>query len=117
VLPPFLADGALRPPIPRASWIAAATLIGLAVTGTVLSDRPGEGLRGELAPDFRIRPAVRHDLDEVRRLLAHLDQRLAVAPGWVYVIAVHGPLTDTGLGFANLFSAPVAAPASYLVGR
>jgi hypothetical protein len=45
---------------------------------------------------------VRHDLDEVRRLLAHLDQRLAVAPGWVYVLAVRGPLTDTGLGFANL---------------
>jgi hypothetical protein len=93
---------ALRRPIPRAVWIAAATLAGLAVSATVLSDRPGDGPWGRLAPGFRIRPAVRHDLDEVRRLLAHLDQRLAVAPGWVYVLAVRGPVTDTGLGFANL---------------
>ncbi|PWB74132.1 MAG: hypothetical protein C3F15_08220 [Holophagae bacterium] len=93
---------ALRRPIPRAVWIAAATLAGLAVSATVLSDRPGDGPWGRLTPGFRIRPAVRHDLDEVRRLLAHLDQRLAVAPGWVYVLAVRGPLTDTGLGFANL---------------
>jgi hypothetical protein len=92
----------LRRPIARSGWIVAATAIGLAVSGTVLSDRPGEGLWGRLAPGFRIRPAVRHDLDEVRRLLEHLDQRLAVAPGWVYVIAARGPVTDTGLGFANL---------------
>ena len=93
---------ALRRPIPRALWIAAATLAGLALSATVLSGRPGDGPWGRLAPGFRIRPAVRNDLDEVRRLLAYLDQRLAVAPGWVYVLAVRGPLTDTGLGFANL---------------
>jgi hypothetical protein len=98
----LLVQAALRRPIPRAVWIAAATLVGLAVSATVLSDRPGSGPWGRLAPGLRIRPAVRHDLDEVRRLLAHLDQRLAVAPGWVYVLAVRGPVTDTGLGFANL---------------
>ncbi len=93
---------ALRRPAARAAWIAVVTLCGVAVSATVLSDQPREGLWGRLAPGIRIRPAVRHDLDEVRRLLTHLDQRLAVAPGWVYVLAVGGPLTDTGLGFANL---------------
>lgn len=101
----------LRRPIARGAWVVAITLVGLAVSGTARSDRTREGLWGELAPGFRIRPAVRHDLDEVRRLLAHLDQRLAVAPGWVYVLASHGPLTDTGLGFANLsLSSSYAAP-------
>jgi len=102
---------ALRRPVARAALIAVVTLGGLAVSATVLSERPREGVWGHLAPGIRIRPAVRHDLDEVRRLLAHLDQRLSVAPGWVYVLAVRGPLTDTGLGFANLslgtsFTAP-----------
>ena len=92
----------LAAPVRRGAWIAAATAAGLAVSATVLSAGPGDGRWGRLAPAFRIRPAVRHDLAEVRRLLASLDQRLAVAPGWVYVIAVSGPLTDTGLGFANL---------------
>jgi hypothetical protein len=101
----------VRRPIARGAWIAAATLAGLAASGTVLSERTAPDRRGWLAPGFRIRPAVRHDLDEVRRLLAYLDQRLAVAPGWVYVLAVHGPLTDTGLGFANLsLGSSFAAP-------
>jgi hypothetical protein len=101
----------VRRPIARGALVVAITLVGLAVSGTVRSDRTREGLWGQLAPGFRIRPAVRHDLDEVRRLLAYLDQRLAVAPGWVYVLAVHGPLTDTGLGFANLsLGSSYAAP-------
>ena len=109
----FLARTAasVRRPILRGAWVVAITLAGLAVSGTVRSDRTQGDLWGQLAPAFRIRPVVRHDLDEVRRLLAYLDQRLAVAPGWVYVLASRGPLTDTGLGFANLsLGSSYAAP-------
>jgi hypothetical protein len=105
------AAASVRKPIARAGLVAVVTVAGLMVSGTVLSDRTDDGPWGRLAPGFRIRPAVRHDLDEVRRLLAHLDQRLAVAPGWVYVLASRGPLTDTGLGFANLsLGSSYAAP-------
>lgn len=109
----FLARTAasVRRPIVRGAWVVAITLAGLAVSGTVRSDRTQGDLWGQLAPAFRIRPVVRDDLDEVRRLLAYLDQRLAVAPGWVYVLASRGPLTDTGLGFANLsLGSSYAAP-------
>lgn len=109
----FLARTAasVRRPIVRGAWVVAITLAGLAVSGTVRSDRTEGGLWGQLAPGFRIHPDERHDLDEVRRLLAYLDQRLAVAPGWVYVLASRGPLTDTSLGFANLsLGSSYAAP-------
>jgi hypothetical protein len=106
---------AARAPVARGAWIAAVTLAGLAVSGAVLSQRPAGAAWGRLAPVFRIRPAVRHDLDEVRRLLAHLDRQLAAAPGWIYVLATRGPLTDTGLGFANLsLGASYAAPRQVL---
>jgi hypothetical protein len=106
-----LLAASMRPRFARAGLIAFVTLAGLVVSNAVGSDRTRGGLWGHLAPSFRIRPVVRHDLDEVRRLLAYLDQRLAVAPGWVYVLASRGPLTDTGLGFANLsLGSSYAAP-------
>jgi len=55
----------LAAPARRGAWIAAATAAGLAVSATVLSAGPGDGRWGRLAPAFRIRPAVRHDLAEV----------------------------------------------------
>ncbi len=59
------------------------------------------GVLRALFPVGRYRPAVRHDLDEVARLLAELDARQRTAPGPISVLASSGTLCDDVLRWAN----------------
>lgn len=57
---------------------------------------------GRLGPRLRIHPAQRSDIDEIRRLMAFLDEREEAEPGWIYVLAGTGDLPESGLAFINL---------------
>ncbi len=92
----------LRPS--RARIAIAAVLAGgglVSAAAVVAGPGPSAGRPGPLG-DVRLRPTVRNDLDEIRRLLEVLDGRLRERPGPVYVLAASGPVTDTSLGLANL---------------
>lgn len=87
----------------RGGMVAAVAAGGTAVLAIALAaPPPATAGHAGLLGDVRLRPVVRHDLDEVRVLLEVLDRRLRLRPGPVYVLASDGPLTDTSLGFANL---------------
>jgi len=75
-------------------------VIGLLLGSIVFTGRPAAA-RG-LGPELRISPARRGDLQEIRRLMAFLDEREALQPGWIYVLSGTGILPDSGLAYINL---------------
>lgn len=82
--------------------VAAVATGGTAVfLIAVLAAPPAVAGRVGVLGDVRLQPTVHRDLDEVRRLLTVLDERLALRPGPIYVLAMRGLVTDTSLGFAN----------------
>jgi len=87
--------GALRKPV---LW--AVPLLGVLFTGLVYSPVSSEGI--PWAPRFRIRPARRNDLEQIKRMMEFLDSRLDVRDGWIYVLSASGELPESGLAFINL---------------
>lgn len=86
-----------------------AILIGLAGVGLVtvmaVFAPAGSGARGLIAPFLPadvIRPRIRHDLGEVRRLLSDLDTVSRGRKGGIYVLSSSETLSDQVLAFANL---------------
>ena len=81
---------------------------GLAAAGLVSSAvlLPSVGPVGDaivpLVPSIRVRPAVRSDLDEVRRLMARLDAATSRRPGYVYVLGCTSALSEQSLAFINV---------------
>ena len=87
----------------RAALAIGLIGIGLVVTASVYAERAGRAadVAGALVPRHRVRPLVRRDLAEVRRLLEFLDAQLDRRPGYVYVLGSTGTLSDQSLAFAN----------------
>lgn len=77
----------------------AIGLGGILISGSVFGLRlPGV----RLAPRIRIKPTHRTDLQEIRNLMAFLDEREATRTGWIYVLSGTGKLPESGLAFINL---------------
>jgi hypothetical protein len=76
---------------------------GMMVTAVVMV--PGATATGAVdavLPGLRLRPVVRQDLAEVRRLLEYLDDVAAVRPGFFYVLGSSAVFSDQALAFANM---------------
>ena len=80
--------------------VGAAAVISAAVfapTASAWWDR-----LAPVVPVDVIRPTIRHDLPEVKRLLAFLDHIREGREGWLYVLSSSDHLSDHVLGFSNL---------------
>jgi hypothetical protein len=84
----------------RLAVAAGGTILSLAISTWTVATPVGFG--GVAVPGPRIRPQVRSDLTEIRRLLAFLDTIITKDPGYIYVIGVTPPIADTSLAYANL---------------
>jgi hypothetical protein len=88
------------------SWFTAATysLIAIMAFGPVfsLNRGPFAGFRDDIAPRGRCNPLIRHDLAELRRLLASLERYDSQTGGTVYVLASSGIINSALLWEANL---------------
>ena len=87
----------------RIACLAAVALVGIAATLGMYWPRAGRlaDAAGTLLPGHRVRPAIRHDLDQVERLLLFLDELTAASPGPIYVLSSSGVLAEQMLSFAN----------------
>lgn len=107
-----------------AAAAGAALLVGALGTVAVLGPlelRLPASMKALLSAN-RVRPLVRDDLDEVRRLLGDLDRLVAGRAGYIYVLGSGEVLSDQALAFANrslgsAFSSPPLILASAHVDR
>ncbi len=81
-----------------------ALVIGLLTSAAVLLPvaAPAADALGPMLPGLRVRPAVRHDLDEVARLMTRLDSATALRPGYIYVLGCTSTVSEQTLAFANV---------------
>jgi hypothetical protein len=88
----------------RPAVISGVLLVGAVLALCVYSPRaePLAKALGPLVPGHRVRPIVREDIDEVRRLIGYLDRLGSREPGYIYVLGSTGTLSDQSLAFANL---------------
>jgi hypothetical protein len=63
---------------------------------------PSADILGPLVPGNRLAPEIRGDLAEVDRLMRFLDRRLESDPGFTYVLASSGTLSEQVLAFTGL---------------
>lgn len=88
----------------RRTILLGLTAAGLAMMTAVFAPAGGDP-RGRFAPFLpadAVRPQVRHDLDEVKRLLSSLDSIASGREGGVYVLSSSQTLSDQVLAFSNL---------------
>jgi len=89
----------------RAGVMMSIVLLGVGLLTTAgvfaVSAEPVANVLGPILPRSRVRPALRTDIGEVRRLLAYLDDRTSHRPGWIYVLGCSGTLSEQTLAFAN----------------
>jgi len=88
----------------RRTILLGLAAAGLATVFAVFAPSGGDS-RGRLAPLLPadvIRPQVRHDLEELKRLLSSLDTISSGREGGVYVLSSSQKLSDHVLAFSNL---------------
>ncbi len=98
----LLAAGGVPRSVVAVTTVAALTVGGVGTAAVLAPGRIGlPASCASLVSRNRVRPLVRDDLAEVRRLLSFLDRLERTHPGYIYVLGSGGVLSDHVLAFAN----------------
>ncbi|MEE4270734.1 MAG: hypothetical protein V2I67_03610 [Thermoanaerobaculales bacterium] len=112
------AELSARLPDRKAMWsvlVSAVSGVFLTVSVFVSGGPVNRATLGPLVPSDVIRPTIRHDLDEIDRMLTYLDRGIGSSEAKLYVLSSSPTLSDHVLAFSNMsLNAAHRSPAAIL---